>query len=253
MYRITIIIIASILAAACTKHGKEGVSDNDMREYELYDYYVDQYGNEGIVAAKYDYRDGDSFLKYTIVLSLDETITTWGPMGTIVYDVNENFNEDYPWGNKFGLDMNRRVETFGKEKFPAFEWCMAKNHNEKYIHSSSWMLPACGELDYDIFQEGNALDMLNEKIVAYGGTPITTADGESPCYYWTCVEDIKDVFVFADEQVQAESDYDPARRAIPISADGRYPGKKRYWTKDTEYRVRAIKYIYFACSPVKAN
>lgn len=248
MHRTAIIIIAALLAASCTEHGKAGISDNDMKEYELYDYYVDEYGNEGIVACIYDYEKGDTYYKYTIVLSLDETVTTWGPMGTTVYDVNEDFNTAYPWGFFFGLEMNRRVMTIGAEKFPAFEWCLAKNNGEKHLHSSSWMLPTFSELGDDIFQRGDAISALNKKIKEYGGTPIATSTDDSS-FYWTCVEDLEDVLEFADMELQAQSDFDPARRACPITSRFTLQSHKRKWTKDNEYRVRAIKYIYFECSP----
>jgi hypothetical protein len=63
------------------------------------------------------------------------------------------------------------------------------------------------------------------------------------------VEDIKDVLIFTDEQYQKESDYDPARRAIPMTTDNMFYTNKLYWNKNREYKVRAIKYIYFAMSP----
>ena len=248
MYRnLTIyILILLTVVVSCKKHGKEGISDNDKNDYELYDYYIDQYGNEGIVAAQVDYQGEESFYKYTLVLSLDETVATWGPMGVTVFHVNDYFNEDYPYGPFFGLEMNRMVESKGSEGFPAFDWCHKKNHGEKYLHSSSWLLPTANEL-YKIFRDGEAIDELNQHITEYGGTPIPTEIKRSNCY-WSCVEDTENVLMF-DDDVQANCDFDPARRAIAPTTDGRYYTDKTLWHKNNEYRVRAIKYIYFACSP----
>lgn len=247
MYRKLIIYILVFIAASssCQKHGKEGISDNDPHDYNLYDYYVDKYGNEGIVAALVSYNDESFSYRCKIVLSLDETVATWGPMGVTVLSVNDRFNEDYPYGPQFGLQMNRMVESRGSEGFPAFDWCHKKNHGEEYLHSSSWLLPTAAELE-EIFCDGEAIDELNEHITEYGGTPIPTEITLSNCY-WSCVEDIEDVLAFRDE-IQATCDFDPARRAIAPTIEGKYYIDKTLWHKNNEYRVRAIKYIYFSCT-----
>lgn len=232
-----------ICLSACTKNNTPGVSDNDPKEYRLYDYYEDQYGNKGIVGYIHNEKDEDGYLKFTIVISLDETIAKWGPMGTTVYQVNENFNEDYPHGTLFGLDVNRLVWNSGSERFPAFDWCFQKNGGETALHSSSWILPTYAELGW-IFNDGKALQELNKHINKYGGTVIDSSTAIENCY-WSCVEDIKDVFRFADDQIQNECDYDSDRRAIPMTVDGLFYTDKLSWNKNSDYHVRAIKYIYY--------
>lgn len=241
------ILALTLCLSSCTKRNMTGVSDNDTKEYKLYDYYEDAYGNKGIVGYIYDEEEDDDFMRFTIVLSLDETITTWGPMGTTVFDVNSNkFNEGYTRGCYFGLDMNQRVRNIGADRFPAFDWCFRKNGSETAIHSSSWILPTYAELGW-IFQNGEAIEELNQHITQYGGSPIALPEDDDN-YYWSCVEDLDGVLVFADEQFQKESDYDPARRAIPMNSDRLFLTNKLFWHKNNEYRVRAIKYICFESS-----
>ena len=251
MYRYLKYIILPLIYisffSACEKRNDIGVSDNDSAQYELYDYYEDQYGNKGIVAYVYDYEEDGEFMHLKVVLSLDETTAFWGPMGTTVYDVNSKFNEAFPSGPFFGLVVNQRVHNLGAENYPAFDWCFKKNGNEQMIHSSSWILPTYKELRR-IFVNEQRLQTLNSHLLAYNGTPIASPD-EPDAYYWSCVEDIKDVLIFADEQYQQESDYDPARRAIPMTTNNMFYTNKLYWNKNREYKVRAIKYIYFAQSP----
>lgn len=253
MYRVLIyaILALALCLSSCTKRNMTGVSDNDTKVYNLYDYYEDAYGNKGIVGYIHDEEDEDGdLLRFTIVLSLDETVTTWGPMGTTVFDVNSNyFNEDYTRGCYFGLDMNQKVRNIGAERFPAFDWCFRKNGSETAIHSSSWILPTYAELGWIFsYGAGQNLEKFNKHIAQYGGTVIDSSTAIENCY-WSCVEDIKDVFRFADDQIQNESDYDPSRRAIPMTINSRFYIDKLLWHKNKEYHVRAIKYIYFASSP----
>ena len=244
------ILALTLCLSSCTKRNMTGVSDNDTKEYKLYDYYEDAYGNKGIVGYIHDEEDEDGdLLRYTIVLSLDETVTTWGPMGTTVFDVNSNFNEHYPDNLFFGLDMNQRVWNLGAERFPAFDWCFKKNGNEAAIHSSSWILPTYAELGWIFsYGAGQNLEKFNKHIAQYGGTCIDTEISLENCY-WSCVEDLDGVLVFESEETQNESDYDPSRRAIPMTIDSRFYIDKLLWHKNKEYHVRAIKYIYFASSP----
>lgn len=235
-------IYAIMLISGCEKTitGGDGVIDNcNPDDYDLYDYYTDQYGNAGIVAAKNT--DAASWVNYIIVLSLDEHVASWGPEGMAVFPVFENFNASYPDSFFFGLQMNQIIEEKGSENFPAFDWCHKKNRDGKAIHSSSWVLPAEADLNI-VFS--NDTDMLNQALEKAGGRPLCEDDDGQPLY-WTATEDIEDFFYFSDETI--EKDYDQANRAIPITASNLFPTSMPSWNKSHEYRVRAIKYIYFRC------
>lgn len=237
------IIFSLLLCTSCTKEGKSFVSDNDTKDYRIYDYYEDQYGNRGIVAAIINEKEGKKHLSYKIVLSLDETIATWGPIGVEVYKPIEGFNKGYPHGVFFGLEVNKMVADMNSEGFPAFNWCLQKNGPEKVLHSSSWLLPTIAELD-DIFNGGKNVEELNHHILKYGGTPVTTIEDQSPHCYWTCVEDLDGVIQFSDD-IQSTCDHDPGMRAIPCTSGIKFYTDKTNWHKNIEYRVRAIKYICF--------
>lgn len=219
----------------------DGISDNvDPGMYGLYDCYVDDYGNRGIVADLW--LEENSSLNYIIVLSLDECVAEWGPEDEAVFPIYDNFNMEYVDGVNFGLDMNQIVFSSGQGRFPAFDWCLAMNKGNA-VHSSSWVLPTKSEYS-SIF--GNDISRLNKALTDAGGSPIAVTE-DMDAMYWTATEDIDDYFHFADESIQ--SDYDQKKRAIPIIYPGLFPTDKSRWEKHNRYRVRAIKYIYFRYNP----
>ncbi len=237
LHKCTALAVCIAAAVSCkTLYGDETVPGSvDPGKYALYDHYVDEYGNEGIVASVNLSPDG--IANFIIVVSADETETSWGPVDRAVWYVSEYFNKGYIDGHDFGLDMNQLVEESGVGQFPAFEWCQSKNRDGRPVHSGSWILPTYTELKY-VF--GRGLEPLNAALESIGGTPVSD-DG----YYWSAVEDIDDAFHFADETLSANFDFDQKRRAIPMTSDCLFSTHKQFWNKAYEYRVRAIKYIYY--------
>lgn len=237
------VIMATAAFSGCVHEVSSGVgiSDNvDPAMYDLYDCYIDDYGNRGIVA---DLRlDDTSSVNYIIALSLDEGVAEWGPEDEAVFPLFDGFNVGYINGFYFGLDMNQIVSSYGRGRFPVFDWCHSKNSGEP-IHSSSWILPTMSEYE-SIF--GNDISRLNKAMVEAGGSPIAVTE-DLDALYWTAVEDIDGYFHFSDESISAE--YDQKRRAVPILYPGLFPVDKTLWEKHNSYRVRAIKYIYFRSDP----
>lgn len=249
-YLLATAVIMTCLACSKTKLGKADIIPGhvDPAEYQLYDYYIDEYGNEGVVGALN--LNPDNFINYIIVISADETETNWGRADMEVYrwadqyasrygyTMGKQFNGEYTGGVFFGLEMNRLVHAQGQEGFPAFDWCLSKNKGERYVHSGSWMLPSYNEFTHMTY--GDKLEKLNEALISMGGTPISEED-----YYWSCVEDIENAFHFSDTTLTYAKDYDQKRRAVPFLAGRLFPSDKTYWHKQYNfYKVRAIKYIY---------
>lgn len=228
----------SVVSCSLDMESTPGICDNvDPAGYSLYGSYVDSYGNTGIVV--YRNLDPASAVNCIIVMSVDETTASWGPNDIAVYPVTEYYNLDYTSGPNFGLDVNKAVEYLGADRFPAFAWCHSKNMDRKPLHSSSWVLPTQSEMSL-VFR--NDIGLLNQALEKLGGTPVSTSVDEDG-NYWTATEDIDGYFHFADEP--AVQDYDQIRRAIPIMSSDRYMTDKVRWEKVHEYRVRAIKYIYY--------
>ncbi len=231
------------LLCGCKKFGAESLPDNDPASYSEGDAYTDAYGNKGIIAFARDLNDG----RVVFAISADETTAAWGPVGEAAFQLKEwwfteNVVEDYVTGYFFGLNMSQRVEQLGMERFPAFAWCNAKNKDGKPVHSSSWMLPTKAELTWVFGLVG--VEALNQYMETIGGTPFPT-DGTE--HYWTATEDFDQYIKFADEEVQAATDYDQASRAVCMNVNRLLYVDKSRWTKDHSYRVRAIKYVYMDC------
>ena len=238
IFNVLFLTLVLLLQMSCkSKDSLAGPYDNDLRDYNLYDKYVDEYGNEGIVAFKYD---GEN-RRIAIVLSLDETECAWGPENDIVFDLPIEFNVDFLDSFGFGLKMNRMVELRGFKNYPAFDWCNKKNKEGKSVHSSSWMLPSLYEWKWCC----DNLDDLNAKIEEYGGMPVRT--GSESGFYWSATEDVDGYFVFSDtatDEIKNQS-YDQYNFAIPMSGDYYVPSRKIFWSQSLYYYVRAIKYILF--------
>lgn len=218
-------ILICIALASCDFDSKNVYTDERTEEFELYDYYIDKYGNEGIVA----YVSNSSTIKYAIAISVDESLESWGPMGVFLYNIeNPNIEAERP---EYGVAMHQIMKSVGIEKFPAQNWCDKKNQEEKVPRGGSWRLPTKKEFLSIIKQT-----KLNTALKSVGGIPFNTEN-----MYWTCVEDIDGYIKIND----VESDYDPENRAVVINLEKEVYGNKDRWIKKNKYYVRAIKYIYY--------
>ena len=218
-------ILICVGLVSCDFESNNICTDERTEEYELYDYYIDKYGNEGIVA----YVSNSPHTKFAIAISADESFESWGPMGLCLYKAEKPSDEaEIP---EYGVAMHQIMKSIGIEKFPAQKWCDKKNGEENVPRAGSWRLPTKRELILIARQTE-----LNSALNNIDGTPINTDN-----MYWTCVEDI-DGYIRIDD---AESDYDPENRAVVINFEKEAYGNKDRWIKKNKYYVRAIKYIYY--------
>ena len=232
---ILILLLTALVIVSCGKDDDKTtrrvyVDDTDGVEYHLYDLYIDKYGNEGLVV----YVEGDASYKYIQVISVDETITTWGPTGETILKGNP---DSLVYNPNFSLAMLQCMKTRGIEHFPAQRWCDAKNNGEPYPRTSSWMLPAyldwygiCGE-------HGINVDSINSHLVALGKTPLTKND-----YYWMCDEDYDEYMSMVNSPNQ---NYDSDNRAVPCMPLIKGLMDKDFWIKKHKHRVRAVKVIQY--------
>lgn len=207
----------------------EGVFTDDTTEaYLLYDYYVDEYGNEGIIA-----RINKS--KYIIAISADETTAAWGPMGETVFkaDTIEYFTLK---DNSFSIGMHQIMHSAGIKKFPAQAWCDAKNGKEAHPRAGSWHLPSWEEYKAIFGTSGRYVSDLNKALIGIGGTPLSTDE-----LYWTCTEDHEGYMTINGEG----DDYDPDNRVVILTPMMQSTNLKDRWLKKNNYKVRAIKYVYY--------
>lgn len=224
-------LVVILLVGCQTKLANDSVG---FDTYQLYDYYCDELGNEGIVAWKERYDDGPEFVA---VISGDETDCIWGPEDRNVIPFNEYANVSFLYNPVYAIQMNQAVERLGAASYPAFQWCHSKNATGERIHASSWILPSQMMMD-DILEENyRAID---NALTQYGMTPLSQSG-----YYWTCTEDIEGFFRFADDEYTYAYGFDPVSRAIPITFNARYPVWKTDWQKSLSYHVRAIKIIHY--------
>lgn len=210
----------------------EGIHINDTKEdLELYDYYVDEYGNEGIVAF---IMTSSHELKRIAVVSIDESIEMWGPMNDVIYEgeVTQSITSQ----PEFGVAMHQAMKAIGIKQFPAQYWCDIKNGENKSPYAGSWRLPTRKELLLIFGQNGEKVDALNSALIKVDGCPISDTG-----LYWSCVEDFDGLSSFAE----IISDYDPENRAIVFSSHNAGYSYKDRWIKKNKYYVRAIKYIYY--------
>ena len=220
-----------VTVVSCDKKAEGVFTDDTTEEYQLYDYYIDEYGNEGIVAYIYTLT---TLKKYIIVLSVDEAYESWGPMGEIVYKdtVSKSGIED----PSFGVAMHQAMTSIGIERFPAQAWCNQKNADEPHPRGGSWRLPSYYEYKQIFGTDGNKVPNLNKALSGVNGTLIS-----SDQQYWTCVEDITDYWSFSE----SDNDYDQANRAVTILPNLKAYTLKDRWLKNIKHNVRAIKYVYY--------
>lgn len=225
-----IILILFSFQSCIPKFDDERFNSNELFINEMdvnanvYDYYVDPYGNEGVVF----YRGNQCI----VVISADESYDYWGPMDHYVYNVYNITNYSVFSSYPFGLMMLQNMYAEGLDRFPAQKWCYDKNNGESHPRAASWRLPSYAEMMWI-----SNINRLNEALIAIGGTPI---DVDS--YYWTCSEDY-DGYVSVSFQ---NYDYDKENRAVlkSFQANNIFTDKSG-WIKKNKYKVRAIKYVYY--------
>lgn len=195
---------------------------------KLYDYYVDEYGNDGIVA--YVGTTSDAADSFKIVLSLDETIESWGPQEYIVY--KDSVLEPMIKVISFGVAMHQLMYQIGIDNFPAQAWCNQKN-KDNCPWAGSWRLPTLTEHNMIV----KNIDRLNSYLRNYQGIPMDTTK-----MYWTCIEDYDQLLEIKGE---INNTYDPMNKAIALTPTYKVIGGKSKWLKSNKHNVRAIKYIYY--------
>lgn len=222
---------------SCDKESDALILDELDEEYRLYDYYVDEKGNEGIVAY---IQNGSSISKYPrgykcmVVISSDESLESWGPMGEIIMkkDSASRLELSQPTA---GIIMLQSMSSRGMNRYPAQNWCFKKNGSRE-ISSGSWRLPTSHELLLVFGSNGNNVKKLNQALKLTGGKLVDDSQ-----LYWTCIEDY-DGYITVDD---LKLDYDQANRAILTTPLHSTFSDKDRWLKKNKYYVRAIKYIYY--------
>ena len=214
---------------ACKDFEPDNVyTDDTFEPAELYDYYIDGHGNEGIVVYV---MNSSNASKYAIVLSCDESWEAWGPMGELVCGV-DSMKSLVLTSRSFGVVMHQAMKARGINRYPAQAWCDRKNVGEDYPRAGSWRLPTYYEWRLFINRHAN----INIALEGVGGTLLK--DDEK---YWMCNEDYKGYIKIKN----AESDYDTENRAVISSPSNSSYSNKDRWLKKNKYYVRAIKYIYY--------
>lgn len=220
--KVLIFAFLTVLLSSCIE--ADNIADvTDGKEYELYDYYVDEHGNGGIVIVAYNKRSFGRTLKYTIVMSLDEADLSWGRMGETLSAPDTSYSYD-----GYCLLMNQRAHFKGIENYPAFEWCYRKNRSRKLPNINSWILPNQKEYRTTYTHVlSTSYELINQHIVKYGGTPL---DPDKP--YWLAEENR---FPDMVERRKDNANY------FFISEGVQYADT----AKNSVLGVRAVKYIYF--------
>ena len=221
-----LLFIFRMLCVSCVK-SSDLILNEAYEDYKTYDYYVDEYGNEGIIA-KIVYLNKE--IKYIIVISADESLQAWGPMDNVAYK-KDSLSYFEVKSSLIGLAMCQLMCRDGIEKYPAQNWCFSKNHGS-HVYSGSWRLPSVEEHKLIL---GNVKE-LNAALYRIGGTLI-----DEDKHYWTCVEDW-DNYVSSSEN---KDGFDQANRAIAMAPGDIIYVYKDQWLKMKQHYVRAIKYIYY--------
>lgn len=109
-----IYLITVLLYSSCNYLNPIELIRNDD-DIHLYDYYVDEFGNEGIVT----YISTDS--TNVMVVSADEGYVSWGPVDCRIYTKKENL-----LGSELSMVMLQNAIFLNINRFPAFKWCNCK-------------------------------------------------------------------------------------------------------------------------------
>lgn len=235
-------LASPLLFESCTYKSAQALVDVTGQEnYELYDYYVDEYGNEGIVA----FIPNKYSNQYMIVISADEVLLPWGPMDDRVC-ILDSVTQGMIVNPSFGLSMLQTMTGRDISRYPAMAWCNTKNGSENQPSGSSWRLPSrrelaliFGSIKERLITADYAMQMqyLNEALRDIGGTEI-----DPHHIYWTCQEDYEGLY--PQEEGNFE-DFDPENRALAMKTDNTLLENKNLWIKKSYYYVRAIKYIFY--------
>lgn len=217
------VLCMDLYIISCDVESHEEMLNKMDEEYHLYDYYVDEYGNEGIVSLiEYPYSDKDKYPKgycAVMVISCDEAYLPWGPMSedfTELDSVSTPYKRVNP---QSGMAMLQSMYARGIDKYPAQEWCFKKNKSNE-INGYSWRLPTYNEL---LNIRGN-YENINKAMLSVGGTKIWEEDNK----YWLCNS--------------LNENYANVLK-LKISSDDL--GLNDYNVKKSYNLVRAIKYIYY--------
>lgn len=233
---IFLLLMCSCLCS-CDKESDALLVDELDEEYQLYDYYVDKYGNEGIVVYKLNGASSSKYpkgYKYIIVMSSDESIQPWGPMDEIILKKDSALTSEFRHPS-IGITMLQSMYSKGIDRYPAQQWCFEKNHSSE-IAASSWRLPSYYEMTQILGTSGKNVANINHALINTGGTLLDDSH-----FYWTCMEDYENYISVKG----VTSDYDQANRAVLTSPHISTWGNKDRWLKKNHYYVRAIKYIYY--------
>lgn len=207
------LFLTCIILVSCEGSGIADITNG--KEYQLYDYYIDKNGEEGIIVSSYK--------KKILVMSLDESECIWSKTGFTVAN-NDTIIKNY---DERALFLNQRATYLGLENFPAFKWCIDKNRSKKYPDINSWILPS---LDHQSRHITSSIrynyELINEHIINYGGTPL-----DSEACYWLADEPS---LIYTSSEV---SDLEHSL-AFTMSKD---------WivSKERKCKVRAFKYILY--------
>lgn len=218
------IILFPYLLALCfilTSCEGSGIADITAgKEYELYDYYIDKNGEEGIVIY-IDSGKNETDIDYILVMSLDETECIWSKTGVSIANNDKSIKDYY----EVGLFLNQRAYYLGLEKFPAFKWCIDKNRSKKYPDINSWVLPSLYHHSKHIpslLRENQ--ELINHHIENYGGIPL-----DPEAYYWVADE---------PSMVSTSEPVSDLEYSLIFSMTGNY-----YTAKEALCRARAFKCI----------
>lgn len=207
------LFLTCIILVSCEGSGIADITNG--KEYQLYDYYIDKNGEEGIVVLNYKNK--------ILVMSLDESECIWSKTGFTVAN-NDTIIKNY---DERALFLNQRATYLGLENFPAFKWCIDKNRSKKYPDINSWILPSLYHQSRHITSSIRYnYELINEHIINYGGTPLNPE-----AYYWLADEPS---LIYTSSEV---SDLEHSL-AFTMSKD---------WivSKERQCKVRAFKYILY--------
>lgn len=232
-WRYFIIALSLLTLCSCSSFESDDLIIDEVGEdCALNDIFVDEFGNEGVIAYIYD----EGGWRFVIAISADEGYKPWGPMGEAVYkvdsiDFDTTANHLLFSHPTFGLMMLQSMKSMGINRFPAQQWCDSKNQGDPYPNAASWRLPTLEEWLMIIKNTG-----LNDALVSIGGTPL-----DNNHLYWTCIEDLEGYVTLHD----STTTYDRENRAILLDPTAHTNHDKDFWLKKNNYYVRAIKYVYY--------
>ena len=116
---------------SCKVESDDLILGDAQANYKLYEPYIDEYGNKGVIACITRYVESGE-LAEVIVLSADETEERWGPMDELVYQAEIEDNKIFK-SQTYGLGVLQSMKAMGINRFPAQKWCDAKNEDEEFI------------------------------------------------------------------------------------------------------------------------